>query len=516
MASAWNTLQVLIVAPVGRDARLIEDALTAAGMRAESLPTVQEATARLTGDNVGALLLTEEVMDANRVALLAAELAKQPAWSDLPVLVLTIGGTGTVLSRQREKDRLPLGSVTLLERPIRMATLLSGVRSALRSRSRQYEVRDTLLERDAVLVSLQNSESRLRLALETARLGSWEWDLATGAMLASSECCKAFDLPFGRHLTRNDFLSRVHPEDRPDVEQKLGKAVAERSEYTAEYRVVWRDESVRWVSSSGRLQEDGKPGDSPSGFVFSPRLVGVTLDVTDRVLSETALRNAAKLALVGRLASSIAHEINNPLESVTNLLYLLGLANLPSTEHGYVLAAQQELARVSEITAQTLAFNRQRNAHELSVVVDILDSVLALYQGRLVTSNIAVSRRYRTREPIVSYPGELRQVFSNLIGNAFDAMRQGGRIVVRVRCACHPRTGSPGQRITVADSGTGMPPQVQSRLFEAFHSTKGNNGTGLGLWISKGIIEKHGGSLRFSSSTGSGHRGTVFSIFLPS
>ena len=514
MPLAGSSLQVLIVAPVGRDGQLIQDALTDAAIRAETLTTLQEATTRVAKEAIGALLVTEEVMNADRVAELAAELAKQPAWSDLPILVLTIGGTGTVFSRQRERDRLPLGSVTLLERPIRMATLVSGVRSALRSRNRQYEVRDILLERDLAVVSLQNSESRLRLALETARLGAWELDLASGVVLASKECCKAFDLPLGQRLQRADFLGRIHIEDRPEVDRKLQTAVAEGGEYRAEYRVVWRDDNVRWISASGRVQQDGRTGETSGAS--TRRLVGVTLDITERVLSETALRNADKLALVGRLASSIAHEINNPLESVTNLLYLLGLAKLGSTEHGYVVAAQQELARVSEITAQTLAFNRQRNAHELAVVAEILDSVLALYQGRLLTSNIAVARRYRTREPIVSYPGELRQVFSNLIGNAFDAMRTGGRILVRVRPALHPVTGVPGQRITVADTGAGMPSQVQSRLFEAFHSTKGNNGTGLGLWISKGIVEKHGGSLRFSSSVDVRHAGTVFSIFLPS
>ena len=241
----------------------------------------------------------------------------------------------------------------------------------------------------------------------------------------------------------------------------------------------------------------------------------MTLDITERVLSEAALRNADKLALVGRLASSIAHEINNPLEAVTNLLYLLASAELGAQEKAYVTMAQEELARVSEISAQTLTFNRQQNTYEKAVFPDVIESVLALYRGRLLTSGIHVERHYAYKQPVLCYPGEIRQVFTNLIGNAFDAMRKGGKIIVRERLASHPRTGQQGVRITFADSGTGMTEDVKAHLFEPFHSTKGNNGTGLGLWISSGIAKKHGGTLRCSSSTDPHHPGSVFTLFIP-
>ena len=218
---------------------------------------------------------------------------------------------------------------------------------------------------------------------------------------------------------------------------------------------------------------------------------------------------------MGRLSSSIAHEINNPLEAVTNLLFLLQGSALSDTDKSYVLTAQRELARVSEIAAQTLTFNRQRDSYTEAKLTDILDSVLALYQGRLATSNIQVVRRYRYKRSMLCYPGELRQVFTNLIANAFDATRKGGRIIVRERSATHPATTAPGIRITIADTGSGMTESVRARIFEAFYSTKGNNGTGLGLWISKGIIDKHRGTIQFKSSTSNGRSGTVFVIFLP-
>lgn len=508
-----DNLEVLVIAPVGRDATLISDALRSVSIRAIANRTVEQSIGLLGQRDLGAILITEEVLGADQISLLAKELITQEPWSDLPVLILTVGGSSTALSRKREHDRLPLGTVTLLERPIRMATLISSVQSALRSRARQYQVRQTLIERDHAEAARRESESRLLLAIETARLGTWERNITEGSLEASPTCRRIFDWPEGKSLTTQDLLDRVHPEDRDFLSGKVAEAIKSQIPYTAEYRVIWSDATVRWVSSSGRLLSGST--DPSAASPSQIRLAGVTLDITERVLSEIALRNADKLALVGRLSSSIAHEINNPLEAVTNLLFLLQASDLNDTAGQYVSMAQRELARVSEIAAQTLTFNRQRDAHSEARLTDILDSVLALYQGRLATSNIQVLRKYSFGKPVLCYPGELRQVFTNLVANAFDATRKGGKIVVRERSATHLVTNTPGIRITIADTGSGMGESVKAHIFEAFYSTKGNNGTGLGLWISKGIVEKHSGSLRFKSSTKPGHSGTVFSIFLP-
>ena len=509
-------LKVLVIAPVGRDASLLCDALAGAGILADDERTVENAISILEKQSVGALLITEEMLNPETIDLLSIQLSLQPSWSDLPVLILTVGGSATTLSRKREQDRLPLGSITLLERPIRIATLISSVRSALRSRNRQYQVRDTLIERDLAEAARRDSESKLLLAIETARLGAWELNIATDALDASATCRQHFDWDADVLLSRTDAMDRLHPEDRPEVAKRLAATVQTGLPYAAEFRVVWKDGSVHWISASGRLLESdkGRSGAAPDRN-HPVRIAGVTLDITERVLSEAALRNADKLALVGRLSSSIAHEINNPLEAVTNLLYLLDKSELGGTEKEYVNLAQRELARVSDITAQTLTFNRQQNTHEHAVLTVILDSVIALYQGRLTTSNIQVIRDYTYQRPIFCYPGELRQVFTNLIANAFDATRRGGRIILRERRACHAATGRQGVQITIADTGSGMSSEVKKRIFEAFYSTKGNNGTGLGLWISRGIVEKHKGVLRFSTSTSEAHHGTVFTIFLP-
>jgi signal transduction histidine kinase len=175
--------------------------------------------------------------------------------------------------------------------------------------------------------------------------------------------------------------------------------------------------------------------------------------------------------------------------------------------------AREELERVSEIATQTLAFNRQTNLRTQASVSEILESVLMLYQARLASSKILVERRYGRTAPLICNPGELRQVFVNLIGNAFDATRNGGHLIVRTRDAVED--DQQGIRVTVADTGRGISAGMRGHLFEAFQSTKGSQGTGLGLWISKRIIDKHKGRVRVWSCTKPSHSGTVFSIFIP-
>lgn len=247
------------------------------------------------------------------------------------------------------------------------------------------------------------------------------------------------------------------------------------------------------------------------------RVLGVIVygyDITEQRRAEAALIQSEKLAAVGRLASSIAHEINNPLESVTNLLYLI---EQTADEDGartreYAQMAQAELARVGQITTQTLRFFRQSTSRQTVDVTALMDSVLSLYHGRLVNSGIAVKREYGTHVLATCFDGELRQILNNLMGNALDAMRDGGRLRVRVRRATDAATGRDGVRLTIADSGMGMNAATQSRIFEPFFTTKGIMGTGLGLWITKDLVEKQEGTLLMRSREGAG---SVFSLFLP-
>lgn len=232
-----------------------------------------------------------------------------------------------------------------------------------------------------------------------------------------------------------------------------------------------------------------------------------------------ALIRSEKLAAVGRLAASISHEINNPLEAITNLLYLVHRAPELSTATQELLhMADDELQRVSQIVAHTLRFHRQAtNARPISAS-ELLEPTLGIYRGRLKNAHINVDVEHRSDATVVCFEGDIRQVLNNLIGNAIDAMRNGGRLRVRTGMSRRWRDGadpSPALRITIADSGQGIPGDVRTHLFEPFFTTKGINGTGLGLWISCNIVEKHHGLLQVYSSSRSGKSGTVFSMLLP-
>jgi PAS domain S-box-containing protein len=250
------------------------------------------------------------------------------------------------------------------------------------------------------------------------------------------------------------------------------------------------------------------------------RWVGaIVIDASERKRSEDALRRTEKLAATGRLAASIAHEINNPLEAITNLLYLLRkFCHLDASALNYVTIAEREVQRMSEITQQTLRFYRQSTLPARATMEELLDSVLDMYSARLSTLGIVLERQFRPDVDFFCFAGEVRQVISNLVSNAMDAMAGGGRLIVRARRSrdwVHPQRR--GVRITIGDTGSGMSAEVRKRLFEAFFTTKGATGTGLGLWVSHEIILKHHGviHLRSRAALEGVSSGTVFQIFFP-
>lgn len=227
------------------------------------------------------------------------------------------------------------------------------------------------------------------------------------------------------------------------------------------------------------------------------------------------LRQNQKLITLGRLAASIAHEINNPLESITNLLYLIEQGE-PQQSREYLKLAQRELSRVVQISKQTLSFSRETRSPVSVQLSELIEEVLGLHSRRIGEKNLRVVRQYETYEPITVLPGEMRQVLSNLISNAIEATSSRGRIVIRIRAArlWAGRDGR-GLRLSIGDNGTGIPEEVRIRLGEPFFTTKGQSGTGLGLWVTQSIINRYGGSLQIRSSVSPARHGTVFSLFLP-
>lgn len=246
------------------------------------------------------------------------------------------------------------------------------------------------------------------------------------------------------------------------------------------------------------------------------RFTGFIRDVSERRAAEAAILKSEKLAAVGRLASSIAHEINNPLEAITNLLYLCRGSGEITEIQTYLETAEREVRRISIIANQTLQFHKLPSTPETVRCEELVNGSLSMYQGRLVNASISAEQRHRAdRLPFV-VEGEIRQVLNNLLSNAIDALPpRGGRILVRSRDATEWKNESVGVVLTVADMGTGMSPQTLEKLFDAFFTTKGLGGTGLGLWISNQLVERNEGKLRVRSSQKIGGSGTVFTLFLP-
>ncbi|MBS1804948.1 MAG: response regulator [Acidobacteria bacterium] len=256
---------------------------------------------------------------------------------------------------------------------------------------------------------------------------------------------------------------------------------------------------------------------NPENPLEDRRLAVFIADISMRKKSEEMLRRSEKLAVAGRLAAVIAHEVNNPLEAITNCLYLIDHCELPPDARRFLETAQSELSRISQITVQTLRFHRSSTHARSTDLHELLDTVFAVLSSRFTKHNVVVEKHLGDIPRLVIHDGEVRHLITNIIANSLDAMPRGGRLIIRTRHAIDPESGQEGVRLTIADTGIGMNPETQNRLFEPFYSTKGITGTGLGLWICRGIVEKHGGSIRFQSREGSTHRspGTVCTVFLP-
>ncbi len=243
---------------------------------------------------------------------------------------------------------------------------------------------------------------------------------------------------------------------------------------------------------------------------------GINLDISNLKETEQALLRSEKLASVGRMAATIAHEINNPLEAVMSLLFLAKDAKeLPESTRQYLEMADGELNRIAHITRQSLGFYRESNAPAFTSVNAVLESTVGLLKSRIRAKQAVIEKQWDGDVGITAVAGELRQVFSNLMINSLDAIGEKGTIKLRVSLGTTFSTGRRCVRITVADNGQGIGPSSRQHIFEPFFTTKGTVGTGLGLWVSKQIVDKHGGTIRMRSSNNGERRGTVFSVVLP-
>ena len=310
-------------------------------------------------------------------------------------------------------------------------------------------------------------------------------------------------------VTNGIWRRAVHPDDVTRSLRDWVKSFRGGLPYTSEYRLCASSGGYRWflVRAIPLADEFGR----------IDRWFGTCTDVHDQKLSEEALRRTEKLAATGRLAASIAHEINNPLESVTNLLYLIeGNVRGDEATHEFTVTAQKELDRVAQISKKTLAFYREStNAAEVDLCA-LVDEVADIYSVRLLRKNLRLEVERDCERRPHGLAGELRQVISNLVTNAIDASPENSAIRIRIRDAHRWDGGrTAGVRISIGDHGHGIPAALKPEIFKPFVTTKGQKGTGLGLWLSHSIVERHGGRLRLRSSTSASGSGTLFSFFVP-
>ena len=348
---------------------------------------------------------------------------------------------------------------------------------------------------------------RFEFATNAGGVGYWFCDLPFDKLIWDERVKEHFWLPADAEVDIALFYRCIHPDDREMTKRAIEESIANHTNYDVEYRTVSLEGKQKWVRATGRTayDENGTP----------TRFDGVTQDVTALKQTREALIRSEKLALVGRMATSISHEINNPLEAVINLLYLIDQNSNDENVKAFSESAQQELARVSHIVTHTLRFNRQPYGASREKVSNLLDSSAAIYAPRMKNLDVEIVLDYRDTELVLCFGSEIRQVFANLIGNSFDALKPGGRMLLRTRDQLHPRTGEAGVLVSIADSGSGMDPATKQRLFEPFFTTKGEKGTGLGLWVSREILGKHHATLRVRSRQTAGKSGTAFSIWLP-
>ena len=312
-----------------------------------------------------------------------------------------------------------------------------------------------------------------------------------------------------RELKGEDILSVTHEDDREKCRRELRRLLAgEVQSFVKEKRYVRPAGEAVWVRNSFSLLRDGN--DQPVHIIL------ICTDISARRRAERLLVEREKLATVGQLATSIAHEINNPLEAILNLLYLAKVSNDLEEVRGYLAQAETEVEHVAQIASNTLRFRKEQAQPVPTSVCELLESVLILYKGKLAECRIQVHLQKRDFPDLVCYPSEIRQVLSNLVRNAIDAMPGGGALSVRVRSSTCWKTGNEGARITVADTGHGMNKETCSRICEPFFTTKGSSGTGLGLWVTATILTKHHGHLHVRSSDRPERSWTAFSLVLPS
>jgi PAS domain S-box-containing protein len=360
-----------------------------------------------------------------------------------------------------------------------------------------------LQAREALTDKLRKEEEKLHLAHQIAGIGVWELDASSDRIKCTPEAAQIFGLSSDAFEgPAESLLSRVHDQDRESARTALRAFAVGAPEQTLQFRVITREGSMRWVETRGSVLQtpDGK----------TPTILCLSLDITSRVLTEQSLIRSERLVVAGRLSASIAHEINNPLEALTNLIYLARETDSIADIKALLSVAEEQLRRVSMVAKQSLRFYRDLTTPVKFSLAKIVTDVLDLLRPQLNQLRIDVIAELKEHcSEIRGWPGEVMQVITNLLLNAAHASTAGSSIRIRIYRRMNKVL------LVIADRGVGIGPEHVGRIYEPFFSTKTEGGTGLGLWITQQIVVKHRGTIRMRSSTRPEKNGTVFRIALP-
>ncbi len=479
-------------------------------------------------------IVLETGHDLSRAENEARALRREPGLRDIPVLVL--GATPYASSLQ---TCVNAGADDYVSTDSELEVIAARIAALLRRK--QYEdenrsIREQLLRSDLIARSQQElalsssaKNEELRLMAEMAQQKAREAEEARREVQQLAESIPQivwaadsagqmtyFNQRWYEHtgLTFEEssgvgWLSAVAENQRERVRQTWSQTVAGKRTYSEEYQLRGRDQTYRWFLVRALPMFDA------AGTVV--RWFGTCTDIEERKITEEALRRSEKLAATGRLAAAIAHEINNPLEAVINLLFIARsvLPSSPGETARYLVMADKELDRVAHISKKTLAFYRDTNDPRETDVCALVREICEVYSSRAASAQVHIHQQYNCTLLPSTLQGEIRQVISNILANALDASQPGGTIHVRVHDGVHPRTGNKGIRILIVDNGSGIPAALRAKLFQPFVTTKQHRGTGLGLWVSNSIIERHGGTIQVRSRAEGKRTGTCMAIFLP-
>ena len=533
----------LVYAPTGRDSHIAVSLLKEAGIHSRAVETLAEMVGGLDND-IAFVVVTEETHRSADLRILAAWVDAQPAWSDLPFIILTHRGGGPERNPFALRLYEILGNVSFVERPFHPTTFISVSKTALRNRLRQYDARSQI-------EALADGERRLQTALSAGRLGSWELELATNTLECSATCKSIFGYAPDDPFDYDKLVSGVHPDDRQRMLAAVGETIESGKEYSIEYRVIWPDGSLHWADINAQLYRDRNG--------VASKMVGVSADITERMAAlekqrfinetlelrvaertaelsmahetvmaeveqrqkaEEQLRQALKMEAIGQLTGGVAHDFNNLLMAVMGNLELLAKhASGDERAMRLIDGAMKGAQRGASLTQRLLAFARRQDLQVKPVDMPKLIDDMGDLLRRSVGSAIALEWSVQTHVPLaLGDANQIELALLNLAVNARDATPDGGSITVGLRRdqlekATSDLAAGDYVVLSVTDTGHGMDQDTLKKAVDPFFSTKElGKGTGLGLSMIHGLALQLKGALVLKSELG---RGTTAELWIP-